>query len=71
MSAIMIRVVPLLDDAAKQELDTLLGGELEPAQLNAFLSGKIPNFQDIVNEEVATFKTETIAFYKAMSPDAA
>lgn len=71
MSAIMVRVVPLLDDAAKQELDTMLGGELEPVQLQTFLAAKIPNFQEIVDEEVTTFKTEAAAFYKAISPDAA
>ena len=71
MSAIMVRVVPMLDDAAKKELDTMLGGELEPAQLQAFLSAKIPTFQAIVDEEVTTFKTEASAFYKAISPDAA
>lgn len=71
MSAIMVRVVPMLDDAAKQELDTLLSGELEPSELQTFLSEKIPNFQDILDEEVNTFRTEAAAFYKALSPDAA
>lgn len=71
MSAIMVRIVPILDDAAKQELDTLLSGELEPSKLQTFLSEKIPNFQDILDEEVNTFRTEAAAFYKALSPDAA
>ncbi len=63
MAGILARAVPLLDDASKKELDTMLDGMEEAAQLETFLNAKIPNFQQIIAEEVAAFRGEALDFY--------
>jgi len=66
MGAVMVRVVPMLDEASQKELDTLLEGADDPQQLQDFLNAKVPEFQQIVTEEVENFKQEALAFYKAL-----
>jgi len=66
MGAIMVRVIPMLDEASQKELDTLLEGADDPQQLQDFLNAKVPEFQQIVTEEVENFKQEALAFYKAL-----
>jgi len=66
MGAIMVRAIPMLDEASQKELDALLEGADNPQQLQDFLNTKVPEFQQIVAEEVENFKQEALAFYKAL-----
>jgi hypothetical protein len=66
MAGILARAVPLLDDASKKELDTMLDSVEEAAQLEAFLNSKIPNFQEVVAEEVTAFRGEALQFFQAL-----
>jgi len=66
MAGILVRAVPLLDDASQKELETLLESMEQPEELETFLNKKIPTFQQILAEEVATFRGEAAAFYGAL-----
>jgi hypothetical protein len=66
MAGILSRAVPLLDDASKKELDTMLDSMEDASQLEAFLNSKIINFQEVVAEEVIAFRGEALDFYKAL-----
>lgn len=66
MTAIVAQSIPMLDESAQQEFNTLLDTAEDPSQIQAFLSEKIPNFQEVVDKEVATFKEEAVDFYKGL-----
>lgn len=62
---VVIRVMSLLGEKDKDEFDKLLSEKIEDeeAVLN-FLKSKIPNLEELVNEEVAKFKKESVDFMK-------
>lgn len=61
--SVMIRVMEELDEAGKDEFEKILTEKPndEEAILN-FLRSKLPNLDEIVNEEVAKFKQESVNF---------
>lgn len=61
--SVLIRVMDELDEKGKDEFEKLLEEKAndEEAILN-FLRLKIPNLDEIVNEEVAKFKQESVNF---------
>ena len=66
MTAIVAKSIPILDESAQQEFNTLLDTAEDPSQVQTFLSEKIPNFQEIVNEEVSKFKEGAVDFYRGL-----
>jgi hypothetical protein len=66
MRAIVARLISMLNEEDQKAFETVLGASTDMDAVRVFFSEKIPNFHKIVNEEVATFKTEALAFYKAL-----
>ena len=64
MTAIVARIIPMLDENSQKEFNELLDKVEDPGEIQVFLSNKIPNFQEIADEEVANFKEEALDFYK-------
>ena len=64
---VILRVMDELSEEDKNEFDKLLDEKMndETAILN-FLQSKLPNFNDLVNEEVAGFKKESSEFMQAV-----
>ena len=64
--SVMIRVLEELDDSAKDELDVLLSQKPDNQEaVLQFLRSKLPNLDDIVNEEIQKFKEESVDFMKS------
>ncbi len=65
---VIIRVMGLLSEKDKDDFDKLLSEKIEDeeAVLN-FLGSRIPNLNEIVNDEVASFKKESIDFQKRLN----
>lgn len=63
--SVLIRVMEELDEAGKDEFEKILSEKPndEEAILN-FLHSKLPNLDEVVNEEVAKFKQESVDFMK-------
>lgn len=63
--SVLIRVMEELDDKGKDEFEKILteNPNDEEAILN-FLRSKLPNLDEIVNEEVVKFKQESVDFIK-------
>ena len=55
MQAIMLRVVPALSEEDAKSFETLVEGK-DPAAVFQFLGSKVPEFDQIVVEEVQKFK---------------
>lgn len=64
---VILRVMDELSEEDKNEFDKLLDEKMndETAILN-FLQSKLPNFNEIVNEEVAGFKKESSELMQAV-----
>lgn len=62
---VLIRVMNELSEKDKDEFDKLLTEKVDDqeAVLN-FLKSKIPHLDDLVNEEIANFKRESVEFMK-------
>ncbi len=65
--SILIRVMEELDEAGKNEFEKILTEKPndEEAVLN-FLQSKLPNLNEIVNDEVLKFKQESVDFMKTI-----
>ena len=60
---VIIRVMGLLSEKDKEDFDQLLMEKVEDEDaVLKFLESKIPNLDELVNEEVAAFKKESIDF---------
>ncbi len=63
--AVMMRVVDLLDEESQKEFNNLLDevgtDESKQNKIMEFLKEKIPNFDEIAQEEIAKFKEETVS----------
>ena len=64
---VIIRVMGLLSEKDKDEFDKLLTERIEDeeAVLN-FLKSKIPNLEELINEEVALFKKGSVDFMQSL-----
>ena len=64
---VIIRVMSLLSEKDKDEFDKLLTEKIEDeeAVLN-FLKSKIPNLEELINEEVALFKKGSVDFMQSL-----
>jgi len=64
-TAVLIRVMEELDEKSKDEFDKLLAEKPDDEKaILDFLKSKIANLDEIVNEEVAAFKKESLNFMK-------
>ncbi len=55
IQAVMLRVLPTLSETDAREFETLVAGQ-NPAAVFEFLGTKVPNFDQIVVEEIKNFK---------------
>ena len=64
---VIIRVMSLLSEKDKDEFDKLLTEKIEDeeAVLN-FLKSKIPNLEELINEEVVSFKKGSVDFMQSL-----
>jgi succinate dehydrogenase flavin-adding protein (antitoxin of CptAB toxin-antitoxin module) len=63
---VMMRVIDELDEKSKEDLDKLLAVKKnDAAAMMDFMRAKLPSFDDLVMEEVAGFKKETIELMRA------
>lgn len=66
--AVLIRVLQELTEKEKDQFEKLLTEKTDDEEaILSFLQAKIPHLNDIVNEEVAKFKRETVDFMKKIT----
>lgn len=63
---VLLRVIRSLDVESKQEFDGLLGGGDEQ-RIYQFLIAKVPNIDEITDEEVIKFKDEIVEHVKNLN----
>lgn len=65
--SVLIRTMEELDEAGKDEFEKILSEKPNDEEaILSFLQKKIPNLNEIVNEEVAKFKQDSVDFMKAI-----
>lgn len=65
--SVLIRVMEELDDKGKDEFEKILSEKPnDESAILGFLQTKIPNLDEIVNNEVSKFKQESVDFMKAV-----
>jgi hypothetical protein len=57
-SSIMHKIIPMLSDADKDELEKLMEGVDNQDEISNFLKSRIDNFDKIVDDVVADFKSD-------------
>lgn len=63
--SVLIRTMEELDEADKDEFDKILSDKSNDEEvILGFLQKKIPNLDEIVNDEVVKFKQESVDFMK-------
>ncbi|MBI2514921.1 hypothetical protein HYV91_01905 [Candidatus Wolfebacteria bacterium] len=64
---VLIRVMGLLGEKDKDEFDKLLTEKADDEEaVLKFLQAKLPNLDEIVNNEIAMFKRESLDFMQAL-----
>jgi hypothetical protein len=64
---VLIRVMGLLGEKDKDEFDKLLGEKPDDEEaVLKFLQTKLPNLEEIVNNEIAMFKRESVDLMQAL-----
>ena len=63
---VLLRVIKSLGVEDKQEFDRLIGTENEKA-IFKFLISKVPNIEEITDEEVIAFKEEVVEKVKSLN----
>lgn len=63
---VLLRAIKSLSVEEKQEFDRLLGAN-NPSELYRFLISKVPNIDQITDEEVISFKEEVIEQVKSLN----
>ncbi|MBI4159642.1 hypothetical protein HY504_00570 [Candidatus Wolfebacteria bacterium] len=67
---VLLRVMDLLGDADKDELEKLMAGDgATPEAVMKFLQQKIPNLDEVVRDEVTEFKKESVEFMQGLTRD--
>lgn len=62
---VIIRVMSLLSEKDKDDFDKLLSEKIEDEEaVLKFLESRVPNLNEIINDEVASFKQESGEFMK-------
>ena len=56
---VMLRVLDVLSEEEKDEFEKLIEKTPDPELMFSFLALKVPNFEEIVNEETQKLKNET------------
>ena len=65
--SIMNRFVEILDDGEKTKLDAILNDPEGLESAEDYLRGVIPNFDQIVTEEIVQFKSDSLEFLNKIS----
>lgn len=55
---VMLRVVDILSDEDKDQLEKIIGKNADPEEMFGFLSTKVPNLDQIVKEESEKLRAE-------------
>lgn len=63
---VLLRVIKSLSVAEKEEFDKLLGKE-DDQEIYRFLIAKVPEIDEITDEEVVNFKEEILAHVKSLN----
>jgi len=63
---IVLRILGELNEADKEEFDKVLAAK-SPQKTLAFLQAKLPNFEEIIKEEISKFKESAIAKMQAIT----
>ncbi|MEK7513085.1 MAG: DUF5663 domain-containing protein [Patescibacteria group bacterium] len=66
-SRVLLRVLDTLSDADKDAFDKILSKDPAADAVFVFLSSKIPNFEDVVNNEIAVFKHTSAELIKRIT----
>lgn len=67
--SVLIRILDNLDQAGRKEFDDFLGNranQQDPDLLYEFLKAKVPNLDELVTEEIAVFKRETLEVMRGL-----
>lgn len=65
--SVLIRTMEELDDKSKDEFEKILSEKPNDEEaILSFLQKKLPNLNDIVNDEVSKFKQESVDFMKVI-----
>ncbi|OGI73536.1 hypothetical protein A3D42_02565 [Candidatus Nomurabacteria bacterium RIFCSPHIGHO2_02_FULL_41_18] len=57
--AVLLRVLPLMEEAEVEEYNKLIEGGATPEAVLDFFFGKVPGFLDIIAEETENFRKES------------
>ncbi len=63
---VLVRILPLFNKEELDEYDRLVDSNVEPDDLFDFFFDKVPDFLNIVLEEVELFKNEAVEISKQM-----
>jgi len=66
ITGVMARIIPTLEEDKKDELDKILSRDDSDEHIEKFMTENVPNFQEILTEEVNDFKKEGLAFFKQL-----
>lgn len=66
--AVLMRAYDILTETQKAELEKKLEGATDNAEvLFTFLAANIPNFEHIVEEEIARFRAESMDLFRSLA----
>ena len=66
--SVLIRTMEELDEKSKNEFEKILSEKPNDEEaILGFLQSKLPNLDEIVNDEVSKFKQESVDFMKAIN----
>lgn len=56
---VLMRVIETMSDKDQDEFEKILDNDGKPEDIFTFLNNKVPNFEQIINEEAIKFKNKT------------
>lgn len=59
--AVLVRALEKMNEGEQEEFESMLDQDKSPEELFDFLVAKVPNFSEIVTEEVAQFKKDAVS----------
>lgn len=64
--AIIARALTVMSAQMQNEFEKLLGGNPKPEEVAGFLQASVPDFSEIVEEEIKRFKEESVTVMSAL-----
>jgi len=65
--AVFMRVMDILDDKQKDAFERVLNSSKTEQEIIDFLEEHVPHFDDIMQDEIAKFKAESMSFLGKLS----